>query len=68
MAEEKRNAEQQGGEYMIQDRDHLSGIGQVGGESNRGRGRQSEQSMGDSRHEGTGQQGGERSRRRSKLL
>ena len=60
MAEEKRNAEQLGGEYMIQDRDHMS---QMGGQT--GTGRQSDQSQGDSRQQGGGQQGGEQRRKTS---
>jgi len=55
MAEEKRDAERIGGEYMIQDRDHE--VGQMGGEANRGRTRQFEQSQGDSRQQGSGQGG-----------
>jgi hypothetical protein len=71
MAEEKREAEQVGGEYMIHDRDHE--VGQIGG-ARRDRIRQSEQSQGGSHGThgthgtGSGQQGGERSRKRSKLL
>lgn len=68
MAEEKREAERQGGEYMIQDRDHTNETGQMGGQASHGRGRQSEQSQGGSGQGGSGQQGGERSRKRSKLL
>jgi general stress protein YciG len=68
MAEEKREAERQGGEYMIQDRDHMSETGQLGGQARHGGGRQSEQSQGGSGQGGSGQQGGERSRKRGKLL
>jgi len=68
MAEDKREVEREGGEYMIQDRDHTSEVGQMGGKASHGRGRQSEQSQGGSQQHGGGQQGGERSRKRNKLL
>lgn len=65
MAEEKRNAEQFGGEYMIQDRDHMN---QMGGQT--GGGRQSDQSQGDSRQQGGEQRrkAGEQGQKRGKLL
>jgi hypothetical protein len=66
MAVERNKAERLDGPYMIQDRDHLSEVGQVGGDTRDSR--QSQQGHGDSRQQGGGQQGGERSRRRSKLL
>lgn len=66
MAAERNKAERLDGPYMIQDRDHQSGVGQVGG--NTSGSRQPEQSQADSRHHGSAQQGGERTRRRSKLL
>jgi hypothetical protein len=57
-----------GGPYMIQDSDHMSGQGQVGGEADS---RQSEQSQGETRQQGGhrdsgGQQGGERTHKRNK--
>lgn len=73
MSEDKSKAERLGGPFMIQDRDHMSEIGQIGHESRQGR-QQSEQSQGDSdQHrsspsDATLQQGGERIRRRPKLL
>jgi len=73
MAEDRKKSDRLGGEFMIQDRDHMSETGQMGGEAGQG-GRQSEQSHGEGRqqgggqHQGSGQQGGERSKRRSKLL
>lgn len=69
MAEDKREADRLGGEYMIQDRDHSVDAGQMGGETSHRRGQQSEQSQGASRqqgggqHSGGGQQGGERNRK-----
>jgi hypothetical protein len=74
MAEGKNEAEWHGGEYMIQDRDHMGAAGQMGGEAGRGRSRQSEQSQAGSRQPGgrqdseSGQQGGERGYRRRKFL
>jgi len=76
MAEGKSEAERQGGEYMIQDRDHMGDAGQMGGEAGRNRGRQSEQSQGGSRQQGSaqdqdgtsGQQGGEQGYRRRKYI
>jgi hypothetical protein len=73
MAVERNEAEREGGEFMIQDRDHLGQSGQMGGETpDRGR-RQTGQSQGDSRQQGGGQQnggqqGGERKQRKAKLL
>ncbi len=67
MPEDKGKSSRPGGEFMIQDRDHLGEVGQMGGESRNVVGRQSQQSDGDSRRHG--QQGGERSRkRRTKFL
>ena len=68
MATDRNKADRLDGPYMIQDRDHMSEIGQVGGEAKGRGGRQAEQSQSDSRQHGSDQQGGERSRRRSKLL
>ena len=65
MAEDRSKA---GGPYMIQDQDHMSEVGQMGGEARNGGGRQSEQSQSESRRQGSGQQGGERSRKRTKFL
>ena len=64
MTEEKREAERLGGEYMIQDRDHMGGPGQMGGEVGQRRGKQFDQSQGGSgQQEGGRQQGGERGRK-----
>jgi len=67
-----RNKENRvGGEFMIQDRDHLGDAGQMGGETGN-TGRQADQSQNPGpqqggQHDG-GQQGSERPKRRSKLL
>ena len=74
MVEDRNKANRLGGPYMIQDRDHMSEVGQTGGEVRHGSGRQVEQSQGDTRQQGSGQhsssgqQGGERSHKRRKLL
>jgi hypothetical protein len=74
MTEEKNKANRFGGPYMIQDSDHMSEIGQVGGEAMDGGERQVGQSHGETRQQGGGdhstggQQGGERSKRRPRLL
>jgi hypothetical protein len=73
MADEKNKANRFGGPYMIQDSDHMSEIRQVGGEAGEGSSRQVGQSQGDSQqggvdHSGGGQQGGEKSKRRPRLL
>jgi general stress protein YciG len=69
MTEDKNKAERLGGPHMIQDRDHLSEVGQMGGESKQGGGsRQAEQSQADTRQRGSGQQGGERGYKRRKFL
>jgi hypothetical protein len=71
MKENRSKAGGVGGEFMIQDSDHLKNAGQMGGKANQD-GRQSEQSHSTARQQGTshrsgaGQQGGERSHRRSK--
>jgi hypothetical protein len=70
MAEDKREATRFDGPYMIQDRDHMSGIAQAGGDD--GGGRQADQSHRGGRQQGGqdqggGQLGGQRTRR-SKLL
>ena len=57
MAEDKSEAGRLGGEYMVQDRDHMSEAGQMGGQASHGRGRQFEQSQSGSRQQGGGQQG-----------
>jgi hypothetical protein len=69
MAEVRNNESRLGGEYMIQDRDHMSEINQATDNANRGA-RQSEQSQSDSRQQGgdddtNGQQGsGDNNRRK----
>jgi general stress protein YciG len=65
MAEDRSKT---GGPYMIQDQDHMSEVGQMGGAARSGGSRQSEQSQSDSRQQGGGQQGGQRSRKRTKFL
>jgi hypothetical protein len=62
MAQVRNNESQFGGEYMIQDRDHMSEIDQAADDANRGRVRQSEQSQSGGRQQGgddsaSGQQG-----------
>ena len=72
MSQDVSRAERFGGPYMIQDRDHTSAIGQMGGEARQGR--QSEQSQSDSRQPGSRnddrsrQRGGERGYQRRKFL
>jgi hypothetical protein len=67
MAVVRIEAEREGGEFMIQDRDHM-GQTQMGGDAgDRGR-RQASQSHGDSHQQSGGQQGGERKQRKPKLL
>jgi hypothetical protein len=67
MPEDKGKSSRPSGEFMIQDRDHLGDLGQMGGESRGVVARQSQQSHSDNRQHG--QQGGERSRkRRTKFL
>jgi len=66
MPEDRNESERLGGEFMIQDRDHQSGSGQMGGEGGSASGRQPEQGQDDSRQQGrverygASQQGGER--------
>jgi hypothetical protein len=72
MKEDKAKRDGVGGPYMIQDHDHLGNSGQMGGESGQAGGQQSQQGQGDSKQRSgqhsAGQQGGEQSKRRSKLL
>jgi len=56
MAEVRNNENRFGGEYMIQDRDHMSEISQTTDKANRGGVRQSEQSHAEGRQQG-GDQG-----------
>ena len=58
MAEDRNEASRFGGQYMVQDRDHMSEIAPVEDSANRGAVRQSEQSQ-----TGARQQGGERTTR-----
>jgi hypothetical protein len=65
MAEDRNDQSRFGGEYMIQDRDHMSEISQVADKANRGGVRQVEQAQTDGRQQGGdqsagGQQGGGR--------
>ncbi len=57
---DKNKADRLGGEYMIQDRDHMSEMGQMGGQANSGNPPQAEQSQGASRQHGGDQYGGSR--------
>jgi len=68
MTQDRSKTERLGGPYMIQDRDHMSEVGQVGGEARRGGSRQVEQSQGETRQRASGQQGGERGYKRRKFL
>jgi hypothetical protein len=52
MAEVRNNQSQFGGEYMIQDRDHMSEIDQATDNAKHGGVRQSEQSQSSSRQQG----------------
>ena len=63
MADDRREVECVGGEHMIQDRDHMCEMGQIGGGARHGGGRQPEQSQADSRRDGSGQQGGAQHRK-----
>jgi hypothetical protein len=72
MGQDRNQADRLGGEYMIQDRDHMSKTGQMGDEASDRGGQQSDQSQGGSRQQGDDQQsgrqqGGEQNRR-SRLL
>jgi hypothetical protein len=72
MGQDRNQADRLGGEYMIQDRDHMSETGQMGDDAGDRGGQQSEQSQGGSRQQGDDQQsgrqqGGEQNRR-SRLL
>lgn len=66
MAQVGNNEDRFGGEYMIQDSDHMSEISQGKDKANRGDVRQAEQSQSGGRQQGSGdqsaggQQGGER--------
>jgi hypothetical protein len=67
MSANRKDTERFGGEFMIQERDHMSNVGQVGGDGQQAGG-QAQQSEGASRQQGdgrdsaSGQQGGERRR------
>jgi len=69
MAQVGNNENRFGGEFMIQDSDHMSEIDQSADSANRGNVRQVEQSQTGARQQGSGdqnassQQGGERRRR-----
>ena len=68
MTEVRNNESRFGGQYMIQDRDHMSEIPQTSDKAGRSGVRQSEQSQSDARQQGSGddsasrQQGDRRSR------
>ncbi len=52
MAQVRNNQSRFGGQYMIQDRDHMSEIDQATDKANRGGVRQSEQSQSEGRQQG----------------
>ena len=52
MAQVSNSEDRFGGEYMIQDRDHMSEIDQATDKANRGGVRQSDQSQSDTRQQG----------------
>ena len=52
MAQVGNTEDRLGGEFMIQDRDHMSDSGQAKDKTSRNSGRQSEQSQGASRQQG----------------
>ena len=63
MAEDRNSESRFGGQYMVQDRDHMSEIPQATDKATRGGTRQSEQSQAGARQQGgeqnaRGQQGG----------
>lgn len=67
MAEDRNEQSRFGGQYMVQDRDHMSEVPQATDKANRGGVRQSEQSQGDARQQGgddrsAGRQQGEQRR------
>ena len=67
MAEVRNDVSRFGGEYMIQDRDHMSDIAQTSDRAGRSGARQSEQSQSEARQQGSGDasanpQGGQRRR------
>jgi len=72
MPADRKDAETYGGEFMIQERDHMGDVAQIGGGAERSA-RQAQQSEGASRQQGgvrdsaSGQQGGERNRRPRQL-
>jgi general stress protein YciG len=68
MARDTTNADRLGGEYMIQDRDHMTEIGQSSGDAVRVS-RQADQAQSENRpHNSGGQQGGERRRKGTRFL
>lgn len=73
MGQDRNQADRLGGEYMIQDRDHMSETGQMGDEASDRGAQQSDQSQGGgSRQQGDDQQSGRQQggeqKRRSRLL
>lgn len=64
MAEVSKNEGRFGGQYMIQDRDHMSDIGQSADKASRGGARQSEQSQSGSRQQGGDQNAAQQGERR----
>jgi hypothetical protein len=54
MSQVGNNEDRFGGEYMIQDRDHMSEIGKESGKANRRPARQVEQSHSENRQQGDG--------------
>ena len=60
MAEVRNDAGRFGGEYMVQDSDHMSESGQTADNANHGGVRQSEQSQSEGRQQGGGDQNASR--------
>src|SRR5271155_5147510 len=54
MAQVRNSEDRFGGEYMVQDSNHMSGINQVTDKANRGNARQAEQSQAGGRQQGSG--------------
>ena len=60
MSQVGNNQDRFGGQYMVQDRNHMSEINQVTDKTNRGGVRQAEQSQSDGRQQGGNQSAGAR--------
>ena len=55
MAKDRNKTDRLGGQFMIQDRDHMSEVGQMGDDAKHGGGPQFDQSPSRSRQQGGGQ-------------